>query len=160
MNYTQGEEFRLKVHNGMFSDHPLKGDTDIVNPLTRHEDAAYETFLDRHHPLFAGQVGHVVEVGEMGDPPVEHVYLAFDHLDQATKELIPNKQRGRAHRITSFTQEQMDEWFEPLNANFFSAEQQEGWRDSRPWVPKLSAEPPSAIENAMQADAALPEEKV
>lgn len=159
MIYTQGQEFRLKVHVGMFSDHPLKGTADIVHPLTRNADAGYETYLDRHHPLFADQVGHVVEVGDIGDPPVEHVYLAFDHLDQETKELLPNKQRGRVHRITSFTQEQMDTWFESLGTNFFSAEDQEGWRDSRPWVPlKDPATPPSAIETAMQSGVETPQE--
>jgi hypothetical protein len=148
----------------MFSDHPLKGGKDIAHPLERHPDPTYETFLDRHHPLFADQVGHVEEVvppdvDGAGNHEEEHVVLAFDHLHQETGQLAePEKRRGRVHRTVSFTQKQMDDWFEPLNTNFFSADEQSRWRDNRPWIPQLSAEPAGAIEKAMQSGAETPEE--
>lgn len=106
MDYKPGERFRLTTHVG----HHEEG----VARVTPHADATYEAFLNRRHPLFTGQVGVVEEVvpaGRNGAGPDNEdvVVLAFDSHDKDTGQKIDGLEGSRR---VSFTEQQMQEWFE------------------------------------------------
>jgi hypothetical protein len=109
MTYKQGQRFQLKQHVGYRAPHEL------------HEDAQYEAFLDRHHPIFEGQVGTVVEIVPAeaegaGNHEEEHVVLLFEArrlVDHNDGDVIHEAIEGHPGRMVSFTQQQMDGWFEP-----------------------------------------------
>ena len=105
MDYEKGQQFKLRTHVGAFEEHGG------VHTLTKHENEEFEAFLDRHHPLWEGQVGTVEAVTEMQG--IEHVILTFEYHDPNTREVVPGRE---ASRNVSFTQQQMDEWFEEVKA--------------------------------------------
>ncbi len=126
MEYTKGQRFQLNTHVGAFAD--IGG----VHTLEKHPDAGYEAFRDRHHPLFEGQVGTVVEVvpAEMdgaGNNKEEHVILALDYHDPETQQPIAGRTVAEGvPRHVSFTQKQMDEWFVPVAVGAIEAAMQQG----------------------------------
>ena len=110
MDYQPGDRLRLKTHIG----HRSEG----VHTVPAHEDAAYEAFMQRYAPLFTDQIGTVVEVTSAGVAGVggddeEHVALRFDHHDPDTGIRVAGREGSR---IVSFTEQQIQEWFEAVPA--------------------------------------------
>jgi hypothetical protein len=112
VNYERGQRFQLKEHVA------------YIPVDQRHPDPNYEAFLDRNHPIFAGQIGTVVEVvppevDGAGNHEEEHVVLSFEGRvmvgddtdpENLTHEAIP----GHPGRNVSFTQSDMDKLFTPV----------------------------------------------
>jgi hypothetical protein len=124
-DFTVGQQYQLNQHVGF---DPSR--TPVVDPIAALNDPELERVArlreglmpETHHPLFADQIGTVVDVvpaGVAGGGPLdqETVVLEFDHLQlvnhvpgKTTPESVPTGLTRRA----SFTAQQMAEWFTPV----------------------------------------------
>jgi len=117
MDFKVGQKFKLNTHVGAFTEHGG------VHNIEKHHDSDYEAYLDRHYPLWEGQVGVVVAVVPpeeegAGNREEEHVVLSMDWHDPNTRQAVAGRE---GHRTVSFTQKQMDDWFEPVEMGAIEA---------------------------------------
>ncbi len=118
-----GQKYRLVAHLGYQPDIDPNDQTEIA-PGAGVTVAELEAIRDRHHPLFAGQVGVVdeivpAEVDGAGTKDEDHVVLDFEHRElvnhEAGKETPEHRPSGLRRRCSfTFAQIAGRSMFEPV----------------------------------------------